>query len=876
MLKRIGAEEGGEFKAVASGTLPCGKPVIVNADGTVSVVSSTAVSQALGSSAAFESASTEDHSAAYDSHNERVVLAYKDGGNSNAGTAIVGTVNANNTITYGTAVVFESGTTEYINALFDSTNNKIVIIYRDNGDGNKAKGIVGTVDPSDNSISFGSASSGFASSTVDELSAAYTTGGKVVAAYRDTHNSNYGNSNVGTVSGTSITFGSSTYFELGATDKTSVGYDTANDKVLIFYVDAANSDYPTAIVGTVSGTSISYGTAVVVQSASASATLAQAYDSDAQKFGLFYLAVSEGKAAVATVSGTSVSATVRSYAFESGAIRKVSAVYHAAANKIIVAYSDDVDNDRGKIALPRISGTDMLDPDGTMPNASGHGSPIQWESSQVQKDIGLAYDSVNKKAVISYSDDGSSNHGTSIVFIPAYNENNITSENYIGMSRGVAFQAGSASTTSSTSTFESATTSEIFSAYDTNSDRVVIAYRDHGNNDYGTAIVGTVSGSSISFGTPVVYHSNLSQDNTVVFDSSNNKIVISWKAWDASNNTNGTSIVGTVSGTAISFGSAVQFNTTETADISSVFDSSNNKVVVSYRDASNSSHGTSRVGTVSGTSISFGSEVVFESAQTRTITSVFDSNANKVVISYYDAGNSNYGTSIVGTVSGTSISFGSPVLFGGGTSSNHIESSFDTTANKVVISYVDVGDSDKAKAVVGTVSGTSISFGSPVLYNGTSTGDKNSIVYDSSANRHVIFFSDGGDSYKGKVVSGLVSGTSISFTDAELIADGSTQSLSATYDPDSSKTILSFDNVSNNYGVSVLHTPNTLATTRAEVASGGNASMDIIGSVSDNQIGLTAGQQYFVQTDGTISTTAGSPSVLAGTAISTTELVVKT
>ena len=27
MLKRIGAEESGEFKAVASGTLPSGKPV---------------------------------------------------------------------------------------------------------------------------------------------------------------------------------------------------------------------------------------------------------------------------------------------------------------------------------------------------------------------------------------------------------------------------------------------------------------------------------------------------------------------------------------------------------------------------------------------------------------------------------------------------------------------------------------------------------------------------------------------------------------------------------------------------------------------------------------------------------------------------------
>jgi len=440
MLKRIGAEESGEFKAVASGTLPSGKPVVVNADGTVSVVSSTAVSQALGSAEVFESAATSNQNAAYDSHNQRVVLAYRDGGNSNQGTAIVGTVNANNTITYGTAVVFETGSTDYINVLFDSTNNKIVIIFRDVGDSNKAKGIVGTVDPSDNSISFGSASSGFASSTVDELSAAYTTGGKVVAAYRDTHNSNYGNSNVGTVSGTSITFGSSTYFELGATDKTSVGYDTANDKVLIFYLDAANSDYPTAIVGTISGTTLSYGTAVVVQSTGASIGIAQAYDTDQQKFGLFYKAQSEGKAAVATISGTSVSVSLKTplAAFENNAPRYISAVYHQASKKIVVAYEDDGDSFKGKIALPQISGTNMLDPDGTMPSSGGQGSPVIFDTSSLTEKLDVVYDSVNKKAVIAYSDGGNSEHGTSVVFTPSYNENNITSENYIGMSKGGA------------------------------------------------------------------------------------------------------------------------------------------------------------------------------------------------------------------------------------------------------------------------------------------------------------------------------------------------------------------------------------------------------------------------------------------------------
>jgi hypothetical protein len=46
-------------------------------------------------------------------------------------------------------------------------------------------------------------------------------------------------------------------------------------------------------------------------------------------------------------------------------------------------------------------------------------------------------------------------------------------------------------------------------------------------------------------------------------------------------------------------------------------------------------------------------------------------------------------------------------------------------------------------------------------------------------------------------------------------------------------------------------------------------------TVDRNQTGLTAGQTYYVQTDGTLGTTAGDPSVVAGTAISPTAIIVK-
>jgi hypothetical protein len=95
------------------------------------------------------------------------------------------------------------------------------------------------------------------------------------------------------------------------------------------------------------------------------------------------------------------------------------------------------------------------------------------------------------------------------------------------------------------------------------------------------------------------------------------------------------------------FGSAVVFESAFSIYISTTYDSTNNKIVIAYQDSGNSSYGTAIVGTVSGTSISFGTAVVFESANSDYISTTYDSTNNKVVIAYRDVGNSNYGTAIV-------------------------------------------------------------------------------------------------------------------------------------------------------------------------------------------------------------------------------------
>ena len=70
----------------------------------------------------------------------------------------------------------------------------------------------------------------------------------------------------------------------------------------------------------------------------------------------------------------------------------------------------------------------------------------------------------------------------------------------------------------------------------------------------------------------------------------------------------------------------------------------------------------------------------------------YDTVNNKVVVVYRDTGNSNYGTAAVGTVSGTDISFGTPVVFNSGNSTD-ISAKFDENVGKVVISYRDEGES---------------------------------------------------------------------------------------------------------------------------------------------------------------------------------------
>lgn len=426
-------------------------------------------------------------------------------------------------------------------------------------------------------------------------------------------------------------------------------------------------------------------------------------------------------------------------------------------------------------------------------------------------------------------------------------------------------------------------------AYDSTNNKVIVAYVDVNNNqDYhGTAVVGTVTGMGITFGPLVQYDaSTTTYYPGIVYDSNSNKVVIAYQR-DISGSQAGNAIVGTVSGDTISFGTRVQFESTETevkSETGITFDATNNKVVIVWKDVGNSNYGTAIVGTVSGTSISFGTKVVFNSANTPYASCVYDPGSEKVLVCYRDYGGGPAGRAKVGTVSGTSISFGSAATF----QSNDVTSIapvIDTTNNKLVVAFRDLTNSNNVRANVGTISGTSITFGTTVTAHSTAI-QYTTAAYDSNAGKVVISYQDQGNSGRGTSVVGTVSGSSISFGSPRVWNPGSSPYISSIYDSSNKRVVITYnDNPSNGNGTAVIfrnaYTDTNLTATNyigiaaESISDGATGKVTIFGGTNSGQTGLTTAQKYYVQNDGSLGTSAGNPSVVAGTSISSTKIIVK-
>lgn len=357
----------------------------------------------------------------------------------------------------------------------------------------------------------------------------------------------------------------------------------------------------------------------------------------------------------------------------------------------------------------------------TEPSPGETGTPTVFTGSIRSADMKAVFDSGSNQVVFGFQN-AATGYGTSIV--GAINSSNDT----------VSFGA--------TGAYQSLSSSYNSITYDASADKIVAVTTDPtASNYFGVAAVGTVTGTGISFTATSTYQASAVDAQDICYDSTNQTTVVCYGL----NNGYGYAKIGTISGGVISFGGFSNFETTGNTItyINNTFDSNAGSVVVAYQMAG---VGLCVVaGQKSGTTMSWGTRIAPASANVEMSeggTICFDSQNNRVVIPYEDTA-TNEGKVVVCTVSGTTVTAGSPVTFStDAIKGQSIQSTFDSNLNKVIIAYLDDATS-YIKIITGTVSGTSITFDTPILVSsGLVTNSSVSIAYDSNVNKTMVGYND--------------------------------------------------------------------------------------------------------------------------------------
>ena len=184
----------------------------------------------------------------------------------------------------------------------------------------------------------------------------------------------------------------------------------------------------------------------------------------------------------------------------------------------------------------------------------------------------------------------------------------------------------------------------------------------------------------------------------------------------------------------------------------------------------------------------------------------------------------------VAEVSGTTITYGTGTTIRSSTTAQ-ITAAYDSTANKTVYVWVDPANSNYGKLQVAALSGTTLTFGSAITYNAGSTnnGYPLAAVYDTNAQKTAVIYGDGSNS------DGA----------ARVFTAGYTQTNNASF----------------------------VGITDQVIANGASGKVIVQGGVNSKVTSLTIGSDYYVQINGTLSTTTST--VPAGRALSTTSILLE-
>jgi len=429
-----------------------------------------------------------------------------------------------------------------------------------------------------------------------------------------------------------------------------------------------------------------------------------------------------------------------------------------------------------------------------------------------------------------------------------------------------------------------------------------LAYRDNSNNNYSTVVIGTInSDNTVTYGTPLVFNSSVRINHRCYWDVGSGRLVVvdfDGYAYAFTVAVSGRTISGLSNGqTSQGTGSArridVYYNATAGKGVIIFFkNTTSGGALRAWTMSVNTTYNTVQFSSYDDAGLQSCSD---------TCCSGYDSGADKYVIFARRTDYYRYKYSLTINSSGNP-SFGSAVQMTGTDPTSFREGNFiyDTEHSKFF--YLDDGGGSGGNRYTNiheiTYSGSTVNLSSPVTFT---TADPWGIyhtkyVYNTQLNKTTGFIRSNNDADLGVAeldydgTNWSISGQTynLSGTGREIYFDKLGQGQA--YLPDANVSIIAYysrnssDNgnlkssvtvVQNSGSVSNLEADKFVGISNGAYADGASATIQILGSVDDAQSGMTIGSKYYVQEDGSLGTTAASPSVFAGTALTATKLLIK-
>ena len=173
-----------------------------------------------------------------------------------------------------------------------------------------------------------------------------------------------------------------------------------------------------------------------------------------------------------------------------------------------------------------------------------------------------------------------------------------------------------------------------------------------------------------------------------------------------------------------------------------------NKCVVVYRD-NNSGDTKYMVGTISGGTITFGSEGTFHNKDMSHFRAVYNPNDGTIIYHYLDLFSNNAGI-VIGSVSGDVMTLGARSVYYSSNQMNYFEMCYDATAGLGVVTWNQMnvsGESYWSKARAFNISGTSVTGWGTAETIMTGTNEGVACAYDPTSGKTVLFNNKDGTTY---------------------------------------------------------------------------------------------------------------------------------